>query len=96
MGKPIENPIAKDVLNELYTTQNYLPQELHPSIRLSPSKYTIYSNTFSLTVGSPLRVLTILNELYKDATVYLDRKYVLYIEKRNALTQSSLPEMVGV
>jgi len=37
-------------------------------------------NTYSLTVGSTNRVLSILDELYAGATVFLDRKYSFYIK----------------
>ncbi len=50
MGKPMENPIERDVLDELYTTQKLSAAKSQPYIKLSLSK----KNTFSLTVSSPL------------------------------------------
>lgn len=38
-------------------------------------------NNFSLTVSPSSKALKILNELYKDSTVFLDRKHILYQEK---------------
>lgn len=52
-------------------------------------------NNYAITIGSTKRVLKILNALYSDATVFLDRKYCLY-KKAEAKAQSSLSEMVGV
>ena len=53
-------------------------------------------DNYSITVGSTKRVLTILDMLYENSDIYLERKYALYIEKKNALQLSSLSEMVGV
>lgn len=72
---------TKEFLNGLKAYLNSIidPDEISSHLE---KRHKDKKNTFSLTVSSPLRVLKILNELYKDATVYLDRKHVLYIEKK--------------
>jgi len=42
-------------------------------------------NNYSLSISSKTKALAILDELYNDASVYLDRKYTTYIERKNLL-----------
>jgi len=86
---------TKEFLNGLVSYFNYIISPDKISVNFEKRKKDT-KNTFSLTVNSTLRVLRILDELYKGSSVYLDRKYALYIEKKNVLAQSSLSEMVGV
>lgn len=52
-------------------------------------------DNYMLTIGSTKRVLKILDALYADAIIFLDRKYCLY-KNAKAKAQSSLSVMVGV
>lgn len=75
----------------LYINEILYPEILHTSLE---KRHKDEKNNYSLTVSPPRNAMRVLDELYKNSTVYLDRKYNLYM--KNALKQSSLPEMVGV
>ena len=45
------------------------------------------TNNYSFNVGGNIQVLRILDTLYKNATIYLDRKYEKYKEVKEAYQQ---------
>ena len=53
------------------------PNELHTSLE---KRHKDEKNNFSLTISPPYNAKRVLDELYKDSTVYLDRKYALYMK----------------
>jgi hypothetical protein len=56
--------------------RNYLP------VKSNSKLYKKYkeSNCFQFRIGGRLKLLTVINYLYKDSTIYLDRKYLKYKE----------------
>lgn len=80
----------------LESLRNYFNAILAPDKVLNKleKRHKDEKNNYLLCIASLRKSLLILHALYKNATVFLERKNNLYL--KNAQIQSSLPEMVGV
>ena len=56
-----------------------------PDIALEKRHKQRDENTYSITIGGSTQVLTILDLMYKDSTVYLQRKYDKYLQARESI-----------
>lgn len=65
---------TKDMLENIY---NNLPKRYNKPINLY-QRYNRDNNNYCFDIGGNIQVVHILNYLYKDATIYLERKYQKY------------------
>ena len=46
-------------------------------------RYNNDKNTFTTSIGNKAKVKKFLDYIYKDSTIYLDRKYIKYLDFLN-------------
>ena len=90
-SKPYTNTIWKFVSTKQFCEQTakILREQLDISCSQSLARPKTNKITTTLSVGGNLQVMKALDWLYKDATIYLPRKYEKYLEFKNYSSSNS-------